>query len=375
MQLESSRAASLPERGQALAPPSEEDGGPASSPARISIRLLDNERDIDETLPLTLAAHEESRHREHPLDPARRRRFLAERFLADRTRYGFLVARYGGRPVGMLTCLAERLHYTDVAVVSCLSFYVLAEYRRTLLGGRIAVKLLDAGRRWAMNRRAVELQLHVTSGIHIGQTDRVFRKLGFRQTGGNYTLGLSPEPHRAVEQVAFDGLAVCHERVRGAIQLHRPHGLEIHLQQLAKSASFAAPAPRRAFRARTSHAGDDRADGRRAQRPGQPQLREPGAKCELVHRPQPHVLHADRARAHELQRIDVHSLDIGSIVGGVGAREQLGGDTLGVGFHLPGRVVAELELAGEDLVDPSAKGRPVVLLDLEVSSQIEQGAS
>ena len=160
---------------------------------RVSIRLLDSERDIDETLPLTLAAHEESRHREHPLDPERRRRFLAERFLADRTRYGFLVARYGGCPVGMLTCLAERLHYTAVTVVSCLSFYVLAKYRRSLLGGRIAVKLLDAGRRWALNRRAVELQLHVTNGIHIGQTDRVFRKLGFRQTGGNYTLGLPPE--------------------------------------------------------------------------------------------------------------------------------------------------------------------------------------
>ena len=90
----------------------------------------------------------------------------------------------------MLTCLAERLHYTDVTVASCLSFYVLAQYRRTLLGGRIAVKLIDAGRRWAMNRRAVELQLHVANGIHIGQTDRVLRKLGFRQTGGNYTLGL-----------------------------------------------------------------------------------------------------------------------------------------------------------------------------------------
>ena len=159
---------------------------------RVSIRLLDDERDIDETLPLMLAAHEESRHREHPIDPERRRRLLAKRFLADRTRHGFLVARYGGRPVGMLTCVAERLHYTDVTVVSCLSFYVLAEHRRSLLGGRVALKLLDAGRRWAMNRRAVELQLHVTSGVHIGQTDRVFRKFGFRQTGGNYTLGLPP---------------------------------------------------------------------------------------------------------------------------------------------------------------------------------------
>ena len=152
------------ERGRAPARPPEEEDGPAPNPARVSVRLLASERDIDETLALTLSAHEESRHRSHPLDPERRRRFLA-----------------------------ERLHYTDVTVVSCLSFYVLAEYRRTLLGGRIAVKLLDAGRGWAMNRRAVELQLHVTSGIHIGQTDRVFRKLGFRQTGGNCTLGLPPE--------------------------------------------------------------------------------------------------------------------------------------------------------------------------------------
>ena len=45
-----------------------------------------------------------------------------------------------------------------------------------------------------------------------------------------------------------------------------------------------------------------------------------------------------------------------------------------MGFHLPGCVGVELELTGEDLVDPPAKGRPVVLLDLEVSSQIEQGA-
>ena len=168
----------------------EASGGPALDPARVSIRLLGSVEDIDETLSLTLAAHEESRHREHPIDPERHRRLLAERFLADRTRYGFLIARYGGRPVGMLICVAERLHFTDATVASCLAFYVLAEYRRTLLGGRVALKLLDAGRRWALNRRAVEIQLHVTSGVHIGQTDRVFRKLGFRQTGGNYTLGL-----------------------------------------------------------------------------------------------------------------------------------------------------------------------------------------
>ena len=52
------------------------------------------------------------------------------------------------------------------------------------------MRLLDAGRRRAANRGAVELQVHVTNGIHIGQTDRVLRRLGFRQTGGNYAMGL-----------------------------------------------------------------------------------------------------------------------------------------------------------------------------------------
>ena len=46
----------------------------------------------------------------------------------------------------------------------------------------------------------------------------------------------------------------------------------------------------------------------------------PGAKPELVHRPQPHVLHADRARTDELERIDIHALDVGSLAGGRPAR-------------------------------------------------------
>ena len=161
-----------------------------ADPRGLSLRLLDSEREIDETLPLALAAHRESRHHRYPLDPERRRRFLAGRLLADRGRFGLIIARYRERPVGMLTCVAEKLYYTDATVVSCLAFYVLQECRQTLLGGRVAVKLLDAGRRWALNRRAVELQVHVTNGVHIAQTDRMLRKLGLRQTGGNYTMNL-----------------------------------------------------------------------------------------------------------------------------------------------------------------------------------------
>ena len=176
--------------------PGAEAAGAALRPRSVSVRLLACERDIEETLPLALAAHREGRHRHYPLDAERRRRFLRERFLADPTRYGFLVARHRGRAVGMLTCHAQTLLYSDVTVVSCLSFYVPGPVRRTLLGGRVALGLLDAGRRWALNRRAVEWQVHVTNGIHIGQTDRMLRRVGFRQTGGNYAMGLDAKEAR-----------------------------------------------------------------------------------------------------------------------------------------------------------------------------------
>ena len=111
-----------------------EGGGRAPERAGLSVRLLATESDIEETLPLALAACAESRFREYPLDAERYRRFLAERFVADPVRYGFLIARHEERAVGMLTCHAQRLMFGDVTVVSCLWFYVLGSCRRTLLG-------------------------------------------------------------------------------------------------------------------------------------------------------------------------------------------------------------------------------------------------
>ena len=208
------------------------------------------------------------------------------------------------------------------------------------------------------------------------------RRLAFEEGVGQVIEGDGgmevEQPHRLVEQVALDRLAVGHQRIGGAIELHRSHGLEVDLEQLAEGAAFAQPAPGGALRARTCHAGDDRADGRRAQRRADPQLLEQATKPELVHRPQPDLLHAHAPRAHKLERIDVDSLDI-VLVGrrgdaGALAGEQLGGDALGVGFEFRGAIGGELELSAEHLVDAPAQHRPSTLPDGEVSTQIEQGA-
>ena len=56
------------------------------------------------------------------------------------------------------------------------------------------------------------------------------------------------------------------------------------------------------------------------------------------------------------------------------AREELGGDALGLGFERRGDVVVHGELPAQEFIDASAQGRPVLGFGLEVSSQVEQGA-
>jgi hypothetical protein len=47
-----------------------------------------------------------------------------------------------------------------------------------------------AFRQWAENRGAFELNAGVSSGVELQRMDKFFRRLGFRFTGGNYSLRL-----------------------------------------------------------------------------------------------------------------------------------------------------------------------------------------
>jgi len=52
------------------------------------------------------------------------------------------------------------------------------------------LKLLVAFRKWAENRGVFELSVGINSGVELEKMDRFLKKLGFRQTGGNYALSL-----------------------------------------------------------------------------------------------------------------------------------------------------------------------------------------
>lgn len=101
----------------------------------------------------------------------------------------FLVAEDSqGQSVGGLIGCIERHFFSDQQVASVVHYDVLPEKR---MGGA-GFKLLTAFRKWAENRGAVELSAGVNSGVNLDKMDRFLRRLGFKLTGGNYSLHLGP---------------------------------------------------------------------------------------------------------------------------------------------------------------------------------------
>lgn len=92
-----------------------------------------------------------------------------------------------GQAIGGLIGCVEQHFFSEQLVASIIHYDVLPEKR---MGGA-GLRLLTAFRKWAENRGAVELSAGVNSGIELDKMDRFLRKLGFRQTGGNYSLPLT----------------------------------------------------------------------------------------------------------------------------------------------------------------------------------------
>lgn len=105
----------------------------------------------------------------------------------------FVAEDSAGLPVGALIGCIERHMFSDQPIASIVQFVALPERR---LGGA-GLRLLTAFRRWAENRGAFELCAGVNSGVELAKMDRMLKRLGFRQTGGNYALSLGvvcPDP-------------------------------------------------------------------------------------------------------------------------------------------------------------------------------------
>ena len=162
----------------AVSPPTE-----APQAGAVTVRLARDTADTTAMIDLGRRFHAEGPYfRDRPYDDTR----LVEigRLGLAKGNPGLIMAERGGQLVGMAIVVAGEQFYSGAKAATVQLLYVAPEAR----GGSAAVKLLRAIRRWAETAGTAELHLHVTSGIDAARTDRFLRRMGFKQTGGNYVL-------------------------------------------------------------------------------------------------------------------------------------------------------------------------------------------
>lgn len=153
-----------------------------SRPGAVTVRLAASEDDLAAMLALGRRLHAESRYRGLPLDEARMAE-IGRRGLAERNP-GLIVAERAGTIVGMAVVVLGQHFFSPALAATVQLIYVAPEAR----GGAAAVKLLGALRQWAVLNHAQDLHVNVTTAIKADRTDRFLRRMGFKQTGGNYVL-------------------------------------------------------------------------------------------------------------------------------------------------------------------------------------------
>ncbi|NKC14188.1 MAG: GNAT family N-acetyltransferase [Gammaproteobacteria bacterium] len=100
-----------------------------------------------------------------------------------------LKAEVKGEIVGFLYCtigeyfIAENNLQATVHVLD-----VKKNLRHSVLGGKVAVKLVKAITKWAKAQGVQHVFFYVTSGTRIAQVDSFFRKMGMTTLGGNYAI-------------------------------------------------------------------------------------------------------------------------------------------------------------------------------------------
>jgi GNAT superfamily N-acetyltransferase len=160
----------------------EREGLAAPKAVTITVRLAKDEADIAAMIDLGRALHAESRYAAYPYDEARLRQ--AGQMALAKGNPGAVMAELNGALIGMAVVVAGEHFFSAAKTATAQLLYVAPAHR----GGRAAILLLRALRRWAHEAGALDLHVNNTTAIDAARTDRFLRKMGFRQTGGNYVL-------------------------------------------------------------------------------------------------------------------------------------------------------------------------------------------
>lgn len=151
---------------------------------------LDSPDAMEDVICLARYAHEESRFSHITFAP-QKVRAITERALSDPNRYAVMMAWKKGKPVGAVHCsVGEYQIGVGTLITTIHNIFVLKEIRQNLKGGRVALGLLQGVNTWSQARSSTEILIHVTSGIDMGRTHKLIKRLGYRFIGGSYAKEL-----------------------------------------------------------------------------------------------------------------------------------------------------------------------------------------
>jgi Acetyltransferase (GNAT) family len=158
----------------------------------VRVRLAETQADVEAYVGLARLLHGESEYRHLQFDHESIRR-IGQHYLTRPNHMCLFLAERDGEIIGMLRAVISSLSYVvGGRIASALEFYV-TPYAR---GGAAALRLLRMLQRWAHAHQALSVNLYVTSGIRMKQTDSFLRKAGFHFTGGNYSAPASAVPEK-----------------------------------------------------------------------------------------------------------------------------------------------------------------------------------
>ena len=120
---------------------------------------------------------------------------------------------------------------------------------------------------------------------------------------------------QGAEHVILNLFPVFHQQIRGPVESHVRHAVEINLEQLAQRTLCLQPIPGGQLRGRLCDAPDQIAQNASAHDAINTQFAQFVDQTQFCHRMQGHVLNADRARLREGQGIDLDLLNLRSALG------------------------------------------------------------
>lgn len=140
--------------------------------------------DIDRLVILGEEMHVESRFARLPLDVDKVRALFAH--LIESPDGLLIVAEKDGEVIGGFAGYVAEHYFARTKVASDFGLFISRQYR----GGMTAARLLKAYATWAKERGAVMIQAGITTGVHVEESTRLYRAVGFSQVGTLFECGV-----------------------------------------------------------------------------------------------------------------------------------------------------------------------------------------